>query len=288
MWIVLALGTALLTSLTPIIVKRLLVAAEVPVVIWTAQLIALPLLATFALTIFGLSTVDHLFIVLVAIVALLNAAAHITATSALTHSDASLIAPLLTLSPVVTLGIGAVVLGEQPSRLGTLGVLTIVGGAYALQFARGQAWYAPLRALWRERGARLALLAASIWGVTPLLEKLAITHTAPINPPLVPLASTIGVTLMLFPVVVRRPQRLMIQARRAGRGLLLVGLISGTAPLLGFTALRLGIAGYVTALFTLRIVFITLWSVLLLGERPSRWRWCGVGLLALGALLIAQ
>jgi len=57
---------------------------------------------------------------------------------------------------------------------------------------------------------------------------------------------------------------------------------------LGFTALRLGIAGYVTALFTLHIVFITLWSVLLLGERPSRWRWSGIGLLALGALLIAQ
>jgi hypothetical protein len=77
MWIVLALGTAVLTSLNPIIDKRLLVAAEVPVVIWTAQLIALPLLATFALAIFGVSTVDQLFIVLVVIVALLNAAAHI-------------------------------------------------------------------------------------------------------------------------------------------------------------------------------------------------------------------
>ena len=52
---------------------------------------------------------------------------------------ASLIAPLLTLSPAITLGIGAVILGEQPSRLGTLEVLTIVGGAYALPFAPGQA-----------------------------------------------------------------------------------------------------------------------------------------------------
>jgi hypothetical protein len=40
--------------------------------------------------------------------------------------------------------------------------------------------------------------------VTPLLEKLAIAYTAPINPPIAPLASAIGVTL-LFPVVVRRP-----------------------------------------------------------------------------------
>lgn len=117
----------------------------------------------------------------------------------------------------------------------------------------------------------MALLAAGIWGLTPLLEKLAIAHTAPINPPLVPLASTIDVSLLRFPVVVRRPQRLLTQARRAGRGLLLVGLISGSAPVFGFTALRLGIAGYVTALFTLRIVFVMLWSVLLLGERPSRW-----------------
>jgi hypothetical protein len=43
-------------------------------------------------------------------------------------------------------GIGAFVLSEQPSWPGALGVLTMVGGAYALPFALWQDWHAPRRA----------------------------------------------------------------------------------------------------------------------------------------------
>jgi drug/metabolite transporter (DMT)-like permease len=34
--------------------------------------------------------------------------------------------------------------------------------------------------------------------------------------------------------------------------------------------------------------FTLLWSVLLLGERPPRWRWLGVALLVLGAIAISR
>lgn len=78
------------------------------------------------------------------------------------------------------------------------------------------------------------------------------------------------------------------QLRRAGAGLVLVGLISGVAPVIGFSALQLGIVGYVTALFTLRIALVTLWSTLLLNERPNHWRWAGIGVLIAGAILISR
>lgn len=60
------------------------------------------------------------------------------------------------------------------------------------------------------------------------------------------------------------------------------------SAVLGFSALRLGLASYVTAPFTLRIALILLWSVLLLGERPPRWRWLGVALLVLSAVAISR
>ena len=288
MWIILALGTALLTSLIPIIVKRLLTTVEVPVVIWAAQLTALPLLAAFAFGVFGVPTLQGAFFALAALIILLNTGAHLAFTTALKTAEASLVAPLLAVSPALTLIIGAAFFGERPSPIGALGVLTMIGGAYMLQLESWQAWQRPFQALARERGAQLALVAACLWGITPVLEQQAISATRPINPPMVPLTTTLGVSVLLFPVVVRSRTRLVAQLRRAGPGLLLVGLISGVAPVLGFSALRLGLASYVTALFTLRIAFILLWSVLLLGEQPLRWRWLGVALLVLGALGISR
>lgn len=287
MWIVLALGTALLTSLIPIIVKRLLSTTEVPVVIWAAQVVALPLLAAFAFGVFGIPALQPSFLPLVSLVVVLNVGAHLASTTALKEAEASLVAPLLAISPIVTLTVGAILFGERPGIIGIFGILLMIGGAYSLQLKTWQDWWRPLHAAWSERGVRLALVAACLWGITPLLEKQAISSTLPSNPPVVPLFSSIGASLILFPFIVRSPARLTVQVRRAGPGLLAIGLISGVAPVLGFSALRLGITSYVTALFTLRIAFILLWSILLLGERPPRSRWLGVTLLVLGAIGIS-
>jgi drug/metabolite transporter (DMT)-like permease len=288
MWVGLALGAALLTSLIPIIVKRLLHSVEVPVVIWAAQVTALPLLAAFAFGVFGVPVVVPGFFALATVIVLLNTGAHLGATAALKAAEASLVAPLLAVSPAITLLLGALWLGNYPSVNGSLGVFCIISGAYVIQLETWQAWQRPWQALRRERGPQLALVAAGLWGLTPLLEQQAIQHTLPTNPPFVPLVTTIGVSLLLFPIIVRSPSRLIDQVRRAGAGLALVGVISGIAPVLGFSALRLGLAGYVTALFALRTAFIILWSVLLLQERPRRWRWVGVALLVIGAIAISQ
>lgn len=288
MWIGLALGAALLTSLIPIIVQRLLHSVEVPVVIWAAQVTALPVLAAFAFGAFGVPVVAPGFFTLAGVIVLLNTGAHLAATAALKASEASLIAPLLAVSPAITLLLGVLWPGACPSVSGALGVLGIISGAYLLQLETWQAWQHPWQALRRERGPQLALVAAGLWGLTPLIEQQAIQHTLPVNPPFVPLVTTIGISLLLFPIIVRSPNRLIDQVRRAGAGLMLVGVISGIAPVLGFSALQLGLAGYVTALFALRTAFIVLWSVLLLQERPRRWRWVGVALLVIGAIAISQ
>lgn len=288
MWVLLALGTALLTSLIPVIVKRLLTTTEVPVVIWAAQVVALPLLAAFAFGVFGVPTLQPGFLPIVGLVVMLNVGAHLASTTALKTAEASVVAPTLALSPVITLTIGVVLFGERPAPTGILGVLLMIGGAYLLQLETWKDAGRPFRALRNQHAPRLAVVAACLWGVTPLLEKLAISLTQPANPPLVPLCSSLGTSLLLFPLIVRSPARLAEQVRRAGPGLLVIGLISGVAPALGFSALRLGLASYVTALFTLRIAFILLWSVLLLGERPPRWRWLGVALLVLGAIAISR
>ncbi len=71
------------------------------------------------------------------------------------------------------------------------------------------------------------------------------------------------------------------------RALFLAGLIAGIAPLFGFTAIALGLVGYVTALFKLSAVFTIVWAWLFLGEGNIRQRVLGTLVMFVGAALIA-
>lgn len=288
MWAILALTTALLASFTPIINKRILADADVPVVAWAAQAVSLPLLGLATIVLFrSLPQVDTLFYVGVLGSAILNAAAHLALTTALKSNDASLVIPFLALNPVFTLAISAVALSERPALPGVAGVLVVVAGAYLVNLKLGQGWAEPLRAIARERGILLALLAASIWGVTPAFEKTAILHTRPENPPLVALAATLSLTMLLLPIAVRKPARAVRQVQEHSSGFLLLGIIGGIAPVMGYTAFSLGQLGYVTALFKLSSALTIVWSYLLLREREAPRRLPGMIVMLLGALLLA-
>ena len=71
------------------------------------------------------------------------------------------------------------------------------------------------------------------------------------------------------------------------RALFLAGLIAGIAPLFGFTAIALGLVGYVTALFKLSAVFTIVWAWLFLGEGNIRQRVLGTLVMFVGGALIA-
>ena len=71
------------------------------------------------------------------------------------------------------------------------------------------------------------------------------------------------------------------------RALLPAILIAGIAPLFGFTAIALGLVGYVTALFKLGAVFTIVWAWLFLGEGNIRQRLLGASVMVVGGALIA-
>ncbi len=62
---------------------------------------------------------------------------------------------------------------------------------------------------------------------------------------------------------------------------------TGIAPLFGFTAIALGLVGYVTALFKLSAVFTIVWAWLFLGEGNIRQRLLGTAVMLIGGVLIA-
>ena len=71
------------------------------------------------------------------------------------------------------------------------------------------------------------------------------------------------------------------------RTLSIAVLLAGVAPLFGFTAIALGLVGYVTALFKLSSILTILWARLFLGEGNLRQRLLGTLIMLVGGALIA-
>ncbi|MBI5838966.1 MAG: DMT family transporter [Chloroflexi bacterium] len=288
MWIIFSLGAALLTSFNPILYKRMLKEADSLVVVWGVTLLALPVLGlfTFALTP-QLPDADWLFAAAVLGSAGLNAAAHLASTRALKLADVSLVTPLLIFSPVFTVLIAALFLGEIPSWLGMFGVSLILVGAYWLNYRPGTDWLAPFKSLALMPGVALILLAGLLWAITPLFEKTAILRTNPESPRLAAFVVDALLVAALTPAVIGRGGSAIRKFLIYRREFFLAGLIAGIAPVLGYTAFSLGFVGYVTTLFKLSTLMTMIWSFLLLKEHGLKQRLPASTVMVAGVILLA-
>lgn len=288
MWAFLALGAAVLTSFNPILYKRMLRDADSLVVVWGVTLLALPLLGLFTLVLSSqFPRLDWLFAIGILGSAGLNAVAHLASMKALKLADVSLVTPLLIFSPVFTVLISAIFLGEIPTVRGLSGVGFVLIGAYWLNYHPGTGWMTPFKTLVLTPGVTLVLLAGLLWAITPLFEKVAILHTQPENPRFAAFVSTSLLVLILTPAVMSRGKPAIGKLSLHRREFLLAGLIAGTAPVLGYTAYSLGFVGYVTTLFKLSTLLTILWSSLFLNEQGLTKRLPAATLMVIGAILIA-
>jgi len=240
--------------------------------------------------------IDVIFLAALLASVVLNWAATLLSTYALAKVDASLVSPLLSFNPAFTLLVAWLTLHEMPGPIQTIGILVILLGAYLLEVEEARMGFlAPLRMLARQPGTVLAIIASALWGTTTVLEKLAIEHMSPPSGPFVALAGTFLMVVLLTPNAFLLPRKTEAAAQQGTwsglrahlRALALAILISGIAPLFGFTAIATGLVGDVTALFKLSAVFTILWAWLFLGESNIRQRLLGAAMMIVGGALVA-
>jgi drug/metabolite transporter (DMT)-like permease len=99
---------------------------------------------------------------------------------AVLRSELSVIIPLLGLTPVMALGFGMLVLGEEPTLIQDIGILAIVVGALGLTATRRD-----LRRPWRvlvapllSPGGALMIGVAVCWALAPFFDKLALNYSS--------------------------------------------------------------------------------------------------------------
>ncbi|MDN5870717.1 MAG: DMT family transporter, partial [Nitrococcus sp.] len=103
---------------------------------------------------------------------------------AIRDAPLSLTMPYLAFTPVFTTLMGYLLLDEQVSVQGLIGIILAVTGAYLLNLeavGRGgwRGGFKPLRAILSNRGSRRMLAVAIIYGVTSVIGKIELQYAPP-------------------------------------------------------------------------------------------------------------
>ena len=204
MWFVFALLGAVGKSYSSYFRKKIAKNVSGSMYIWTGFTLILLILGPFML--FRISEVSDA-LTQFPIIILGAALSYMIATQlnleALKREDLSYIAPLGAFVPIFTLCIAFLFLDENPPKLGFVGVMVVVIGAYIISIKPERInWYDPLKRLFNSAGAQLSIGVALCYAVNTVLLK-ALTNNG-YDAFIVLYATTLaGWLLMLYVPVLR-------------------------------------------------------------------------------------
>lgn len=205
--------------------------------------------------------------------------------AAIRDSPLALTVPYLAFTPAFMVLTGYVLLGEALSLQGLMGIALIVIGAYSLnaQHWRRDGLLAPLRAIGRERGSRLMLVAALIYSLTSVMGKAAMQHVPPLFfGPFYFLVLGLAAPLVLC---FDKPARLKALWRRPAAHLF-IGVLASGMVLTHFLALSQIEAAYMIAVKRSSLLFGIVYGALLFNEARLREHLLAGVLMVLGVALL--
>jgi drug/metabolite transporter (DMT)-like permease len=249
-WLFLAAGAAFFYALHGAWSKRVAVGVGPVVAAWALFAFSLPLFLLY-LAFSGVPDPGPRFWWVLGVNAVLNLGSAALFFAALRAGDLGITFPLLALTPLFVIPVEWALLGVLPGAWGVVGIVLMVTGIYLLNFGeRGAGFLAPLAALLRSPGARMALGVALVWSVTGTLDRVAVLESSPAF-----YGSWLAGSLtLLFPPLIllerwRNGRRGVasptLPPGRLARLLPVHGLLFAAMYVLQMEALRLALASYV-------------------------------------------
>ncbi|MEG9326763.1 EamA family transporter [Salinimicrobium catena] len=205
---------------------------------------------------------------------------------AIKRSEISVTLPLITLTPLFMLITSPIMIGEFPSFLGLLGILTIVIGTYISNMSEDpKKIFAPFVSLVKNQGSRYMLLVAFIWSITANIDKIGVEETSPV---FWAFSKDFVILFYLIPILWRKSNNPGLQIRNRKWPLLMVGFFKTTSVLAQMFAIQLILVPYVISIKRSSAVFIILYAFLFLNERKNiRNRIIGIIVIMIGLYIIA-
>jgi len=282
-WFIFAFLTALFEATKDVFSKKSLKDIDEYVVAWSLPFFALPFLLPLLLFT-KIPALGEQFWLALFTGGSLYAITLILYMKAIKSSDLSITVPMLTFTPLFLLITSPLIVGEFPSIFGLTGIFLIVTGSYLLNINKEtQGYFAPFKALLKEKGPRLMLAVAFIWSITSNIDKIGLQNSSPL---FWVIAVDAFVALLLFPLCKSRGSGKTTQVHANLRALLKVGLFGGLTSVCQMTAISLTLVAYVISIKRTSAIMGVLFGYLVFKEKGIRERLVGVIVMVLGVLFI--
>ena len=283
LWFIFAFLTALFEATKDVLSKKSLKDIDEYVVAWSLPCFALPFLLPILLFT-EIPPLGERFWLALVTGGTLYAFTLVLYMKALKSSDLSITVPMLTFTPLFLLITSPLMVGEFPGIFGLIGIFLIVTGSYLLNInKKSQGYFAPFKALLKEKGPRLMLVVAFVWSITANIDKIGLQNSSPL---FWVIAVDIYVALLMLPLCTFRGNRKTDQIRANWRALLTLGLFGGLTAVCQMTAISLTLVAYVISIKRTSAIGGVLFGYLIFKEKGIRARLMGATVMVLGVLFI--
>lgn len=250
---------------------------------FSSRAFGIPILV-FALLFYGIPELGLQFFIYAVPQSLAIAGASIIIAKAYKESDASIVTPMFSLSPIFLLFTSFFMLGELPDLRGIIGIVLITFGAYTLKIKDAENILDPIKKLWEERGVQLILVVVLLYSVTANIDKIGVKASSPVMWPLTIYALS---SLFMLPVMMKRSPDWKNKVQKEWKPLTVLGGLGAITIILQMTAIEITLVSYFVAIKRLSIPLTVVFSYLLLDEKESfRERIMGSAIMVIGAILI--
>ncbi len=255
------------------------------IVAWSFRLLSLPF---FLLLLFFIDISTNLpqdFIIALIISGILNIFANIFYFKALKSTDIGLSVPFVTFTPVFLLITSPLILGEIPSKFGIIGILFIFLGSYLLNISKfHEGFFAPFKALLKNKGSRYILLVAFIWSISANYDKMGILSSSPF---FWLISVNLFITIFMMPIVFYKSSDKLYQIKENIKGLYLISLVGSLSLISQMIALSMALVPYVISIKRLSTVIALIISYFLFKEKDLKGKLLGVSVMVLGVAIIS-
>ncbi|MDO8538252.1 MAG: EamA family transporter [archaeon] len=282
-WFVFAFVGALMQALYYFFSKRFLLKIDSEVLAAGAFLIAgicFGLIAFFA----GIPNINADLFLFSGGSAVIGIIGTILTYKALKITDLSLTMPMLAFTPIFTILISSIMLGEFPSIIGLIGIFLGVIGAYVINLSdKNSGFFGPIKSVFQNKGVFLMLIVSFLYAFIPNFDKIVIQNYNVF----IGAAFTHFFMGFFFLISSFRKQKSPMKVIFSDfPKILLLGLIAFFSIITINIALTMQIVPYVMSMKRLSILFGVFIGTIFLKEPNKRNRIIGAVIMLIGVILL--
>ncbi len=284
MWILFATLNPISESLRSLVIKKTSRNVEPIVLTWANNIIPV-LIFPFIMFLTGTEIkMNSQFLYGFSIAGVIQIIASVVYMRAIANGEISSVMPMLSFSPLFLLLSGPLIIGEFPNGQGLAGVLLVVSGSYLLNLdLKKMNILGPFKAILKDKGTRLMLFVALLWGISGPFDKISITNSSVLQ-------HVTFTNLLIFIVItsymIYRRKFDFSHMNKSKKNLLLVSGFTTASYFFHYSAMALTLVAYVVAMKRMAGMFSVVLGAVFLNEPNLKQKLLGSFVMFLGVLLI--